>query len=209
MKFLKTNKENEIKEDKRINQQEGEYSTNFRSILSFFLELIKIVIISLAIIIPIRAYVAQPFYVEGASMEPNFYDKEYLIVDEISYRFTAPARDEVVIFRPPNNYNQYYIKRIIGLPNETVEIKNNQIKITNAENPDGFILDESKYLANESFLPTEQYKVTLENDQYYVLGDNRRNSLDSRRFGPINFANIKGRVFLRAFPFDRFTFFTE
>lgn len=209
MKFFKTNKEDEILKDKKLNQQEGEYSTNFRSILNFFLELIKIVIISLAIIIPIRAYVAQPFYVEGASMEPNFYDKEYLIVNEIGYRFTKPERGDVVIFRPPNNYKVYYIKRIIGLPNETVEIKDNQIKIYNEGNPDGFVLDESQYLNKENFYSTEEVNIKLEDGQYFVLGDNRRNSLDSRRLGPINFANIKGQVFLRALPFSRFTIFTD
>lgn len=188
--------------------QEKAYTSQWKMVLNFFLELIKVVAISLAIIIPIRAYVAQPFYVEGASMEPNFYNKEYLIVDEISYRFSDPERGEVIIFRPPNNYSVYYIKRIIGLPGETVEIINNQIKIYNTENPEGFILDESKYLDEENFTTMEERKYpAISSDEYFVLGDNRQNSMDSRRFGMIKRSNIKGQVFLRALPFNRFTIF--
>ena len=191
-------------------KEEINYSSNYKGILNFFLELIKIVIISLAIIIPIRAYVAQPFYVEGASMEPNFYDKEYLIIDEISYRFTEPERGDVVIFHPPNNPKQYYIKRIIGLPNETVEIKDNNIIIYNKEHPDGFILDESQYLEGQSFNISKDTKFSpLGDNQYFVLGDNRSNSMDSRRLGPINRSSIKGQVLVRAFPFNRFTIFTN
>lgn len=194
--------------NKKEEDQEKVYTSQWKMVLSFFLELIKIVVISLAIIIPIRAYVAQPFYVEGASMEPNFYDKEYLIVDEISYRFGEPERGDVVIFRPPNNYSVYYIKRIIGLPGETVEIINNQLKIYNTEYPEGFFLDESKYLDEETFNTAEEKKYqTLTNDEYFVLGDNRQNSMDSRRFGVIKRSNIKGQVFLRALPFNRFTIF--
>lgn len=188
--------------------QEKSYFSQWKAIFSFILELIKIVIISLAIIIPIRAYVAQPFYVEGASMEPNFYDNEYLIVNEFSYHFSDPRRGEVVIFRPPNNYKVYYIKRIIGLPGETVEIKGNQIIIYNSENPAGFILDESKYLAAKTYnLVDDKIYSPLASDEYFVLGDNRPNSLDSRKIGPIQRQQIRGQVFLRAFPFNRFTIF--
>lgn len=198
---------NNLFQNQESNQEKG-YFSQWKAIFSFILELIKIVIISLAIIIPIRAYVAQPFYVEGASMEPNFYDNEYLIVNEFSYHFSDPQRGEVIIFRPPNNYKVYYIKRIIGLPGETVEIKNNQIIIYNSENPDGFILDESKYLAAKTYnLVDDKIYSPLASDEYFILGDNRSNSLDSRKIGPIQRSQIKGQVFLRAFPFNRFTIF--
>jgi len=191
---------------KEKNISEQKYTNQWKVIFSFVLELIKIIIISLAIIIPIRAYVAQPFYVEGASMEPTFYDKEYLIIDELSYRFNDPQRLDIVIFRPQNNYKVYYIKRIIGLPGETIELKNNQIIIYNVDNPQGFILDESVYLAGFDF-STDNQKTTLGPDEYFVMGDNRNNSLDSRRIGPIKINQLKGKVLLRAYPFNRITIF--
>ena len=97
----------------------------------FVLEVAKIIIISLAIIIPIRYYLIQPFYVKGASMEPTFHDYEYLIIDEISYRFKNPSRGDIIVLKDPRNKSQFFIKRIIGLPGETVNIKNGTITITN------------------------------------------------------------------------------
>jgi signal peptidase I len=82
-------------------------------------EFLKIVIVSLLIILPIRYFIIQPFYVKGASMEPNFHDREYLIIDEISYRFNEPQRGQVIVFRYPNNPQEYFIKRVIGLPGDT------------------------------------------------------------------------------------------
>ena len=97
--------------------------------LMFVWETIKVVVVSLAIILPIRYYLVQPFFVKGASMEANFEDGDYLLVDEISYRFSEPARGDVIIFRYPEDRSQFFIKRIIGLPGETVEIKSNKVTI--------------------------------------------------------------------------------
>ncbi|MFW0862133.1 MAG: signal peptidase I [Candidatus Komeilibacteria bacterium] len=176
------------------------------SFKDFVFEMIKVLVVSLIIIVPIRAYVVQPFYVDGASMEPNFHDGEYLIVDEISYRFKDPQRGDIVIFHPPDNPKVYYIKRIIGMPNEVVDIKNGEIKIYENDSPDPLIVDESKYLTKDYYLrPSEKYHVKLGEGEYYLMGDNRPNSLDSRRLGPISELHIKGKVALRAFPFDKFT----
>ena len=183
-----------------LNEQKTE------SLKDFIFEMIKVLIVSLIIIVPIRAYVVQPFYVDGASMEPNFYDGEYLIVDEISYRFKEPNRGDIVIFHPPDNPKVYYIKRIIGLPNEVVDIKNGEIRVYEQDSVDPLIIDESKYLSEDQQLrPSEKYHVKLADTEYYLMGDNRRSSLDSRRLGPINESHIKGKVALRAFPFDKFT----
>lgn len=172
------------------------------------LEFIKVVIISLLIILPIRYFIIQPFYVKGASMEPTFHDREYLIIDEISYRFSEPERGEVIVFRYPDNPQEYFIKRVIGLPEEKVEIINGEIFIYNRENPEGFKLDESLYLAdNIKTYNTNDNLTELDANKYFVLGDNRYASKDSRTFGALNKSFITGRVLLRGWPFNRFTLF--
>lgn len=168
-------------------------------------EFAKIVVISLAIIIPVRVFVVQPFIVEGASMSPNFEDGQYLIIDEISYRFNSPQRGDVIIFHPPTDHKTYYIKRVMGLPGETVELRESHIYIYNQEHPEGFRLNEVNYLAKSRI--TQEGKTSLQSNEYYVMGDNRDNSLDSRRFGPINNNDIKGKVLIRAFPFSEFNIF--
>jgi signal peptidase I len=171
-------------------------------------EFLKVVVISLLIILPIRYFIIQPFYVKGASMEPTFHDHEYLIIDEISYRFNRPERGEVVVFRYPQNPQEYFIKRIIALPKEKVELIDGDIFIYNNDNPDGFKLDESLYLAeNVKTYNTEDENIILGEDEYFVLGDNRYASKDSRTFGPLNKSFITGRVLLRGWPFSRFTVF--
>src|SRR3989338_6830577 len=104
-----------------------------RETSAFVWETVKVIIISLAIIIPIRYYLVQPFFVKGASMENNLHDGDYLLIDEISYRFNKPERGDIIVFRYPENHSQFFIKRIIGLPDETVEIKGNKIIIYNNE----------------------------------------------------------------------------
>jgi len=173
--------------------------------LRFFLELIQVVAISLAIIIPVRYFLIQPFYVKGASMEPNFFDHEYLIIDEISYRFHEPQRGDIMVFHYPNDPKNYFIKRLIGLPGETVEISGGQVKIYNDKYPNGIVLDESVYL--DDVYTTQTVTQTLGPDQYFVLGDNRAQSLDSRYFGAINKNVIVGRVWLRGWPLDRWKVF--
>lgn len=168
-----------------------------RNIVSFFLELIKIVAISLAIIIPIRYYLIQPFIVRGSSMEPNFFDGEYLIVDEISYRFEGPERGDVVVFKYPKDNTQYYIKRVIGLPQETVEIFQGKIIIYNNKYPEGNEMSES-YLINIE-TPGDM-KISIPGGNYFVLGDNRRASSDSRIWGLLPQNNIVGKVWVRGLP---------
>lgn len=178
-----------------------------KALLGFFFELVQVMAISLAIIIPVRYFLIQPFYVKGASMEPNFYDHEYLIIDEISYRFHEPTRGDIVVFRYPNDPKQFFIKRVIGLPGETVEIAGGQVKIFNGKHPNGIVLDETGYL-DQDFTSTTR-TVTLKQQEYFVLGDNRVASLDSRYFGPVKRSFIVGRVWLRGWPFDRWKVFED
>jgi signal peptidase I len=167
-------------------------------IFDFFKEIFQTVILALLIVLPIRLFIFQPFIVKGQSMEPNFEDGDYLIIDEITYRFREPKRGEVVVFKNPMNEHQRFIKRIIGLPGETVEISDGKIFISNGEKK---VLQEP-YL-NFSFTAGD-IRITLGKDEYFVLGDNRQFSLDSRRFGPIKKKEIVGRVLLRLWPIYSF-----
>jgi signal peptidase I len=171
------------------------------AVASFLLEVVQIVLISSAIIIPIRYFLIQPFYVKGASMEPNFYDHEYLIIDELSYRFRIPERGEIVVFRYPRDPSQFFIKRVVGLPGETIEITDGNVIIYNTEYPNGLIIEED-YLGDEQ--TSGKYRETLGADEYYVLGDNRDSSLDSRSFGALMSDNVIGRVWVRGLPLSRF-----
>lgn len=161
-------------------------------------DLIKIVLVSLAIVIPIRYFLFQPFFVKGESMEPNFDNNQYLIVNEINYRFEYPKRGDVIVFRYPRDTREFFIKRIIGLPGEKVEIKDGQITIYNQKNPKGFTIDE--YYLPKTIFTSGNLSIQLKNDEYFVMGDNREHSYDSRRFGPVKKNLIIGRVWLRAWP---------
>lgn len=173
---------------------------------SFFWELVKVFLIAVVIIVPIRYFLVQPFFVRGASMEPNFEDGEYLVVDELSYRMRLPQRGEVIVFRYPIDPSQYFIKRIIGLPGETVRVSNGQVIIQNAVHPAGVILDESAYLGRNTRTGGE-VTVTLGAKEYFVLGDNRAASSDSRVWGSLPRADMIGRAWIRAYPLDRLALF--
>lgn len=163
-------------------------------------ETIKVIVVSLAIILPIRYFLIQPFYVEGASMEPNFEPREYLIIDEISYRFHAPSRGDVVVFRYPRDPRQFYIKRLIGLPGERIKIVDGKVYLNDKE------LSEP-YLSLMNLLQDSKQEITLGPSEYFVMGDNRMNSLDSRFFGAVDRRFLIGRVWLRGWPMSRMSVF--
>ena len=164
--------------------------------LGFAGDILKITLISLLIILPIRFYVAQPFFVRGASMEPSFQDGDYLVIDEISYRFSDPKRGDVVVFRTPNGSAQFLIKRIVGLPGEVVVIRGGTLTINEQELIEGY-LDEPT---------TGDVNVVLGEEEFFVLGDNRDSSFDSRQWGTLPRDNIVGRAWLRAWPIEQFDF---
>ena len=170
-----------------------------KNIIQFFGELTKIIVVSLIIVIPIRFFVIQPFFVKGSSMEPSLSDREYLLVDEISYRFGEPERGDVVVFRYPRDPKQFYIKRVIALPGERVTVENSVVTVFNTENPNGFVLNEGEYLPTDEFTSGDS-DVTLAPDNFFVMGDNRDASFDSRRWGALPDEFIIGRALLRIFP---------
>lgn len=174
----------------------------------FFWEIVKVVILAVVIIVPVRYFVVQPFFVRGASMETNFFDGEYLVIDELSYRWREPRRGEVIVFRFPNNHAQFFIKRVIGLPGDTVRIENGQVVIVNPTYAQGVVLDESSYLPS-GVRTGGQQTVQLGADEYFVLGDNRAASSDSRQWGTLELNEIVGRTLVRAWPLTRVGWFSE
>jgi signal peptidase I len=164
-------------------------------------EVAEVVIIAVATVFFIRTFVVQPFLVSGASMEPNFSGGDYLLIDEISYRFREPQRGEVVVFKYPNDPATFYIKRIIGLPGEKLTIKNGEVFVLNSDFPQGAKVKED-YL-RPGIKTSGNVNVTLADNQYFVLGDNRNYSFDSRSWGPLVKDNIVGLVRLRLFPITK------
>ncbi len=166
-------------------------------------DIIRFAFITLIIVIPVRAYVAQPFIVSGESMDPTYKNGEYLVIDEMSYNFNDPERGEIIVFRYPEDPSKFFIKRIIGLPGETVEISYSDITITDA--------DGEKQTLSESYLDEEfnynTLEVTLTDNEYFVMGDNRPSSLDSRMWGPLPESFIKGRVMARLLPLSKISLF--
>ena len=174
--------------------------TNWES----FWELVRFAIFAIVIVVPIRIFIAQPFIVSGSSMVPTFQDGQYLVVDELSYFLNAPKRDDVVIFRNPNNTKIFFIKRIIGLPGETIDVNStlNKVTITNNEHPNGFELDQS-FIINTGGIDGH---MVLGENEYFVMGDNRPASSDSRYWGVVPKNLMIGRAMLRLLPINKIDF---
>ncbi len=164
---------------------------------------ITLILLVLLVVVPIRIFIAQPFIVDGESMYPTFQNGNYLIVDELTYHFEKPQRGDIIVFRYPGNPSIFYIKRIIGLPGETVTIKNGTITITE-QNGATRILNEPFISAKDT---SYNMSTTLSMSQYFMMGDNRPRSSDSRVWGPLPARNIIGRVFLRLAPFNEISVF--
>lgn len=171
------------------------------------LEFIKVAVLAGVTIAFVRYFLFKPFYVKGASMEPTFLDREYLIIDELSYRMHEPHRGDVIVFHYPNNPKEYFLKRIIGLPGERIKIAEGQVVIYNNEHPEGFLLNES-YLPKDLQTDSDPTPRAIGQGQYFVMGDNRPNSFDSRRFGTVDESLIVGRTWLRGWPLSRMSVFS-
>jgi signal peptidase I len=206
--------ENDSNKGKVFNSEEESHI----GVGSFLLEIIKVFILAVVIITPIRVFLFQPFFVQGASMEPNFENGEYLIINELGYKktdvgigsshffsvdsFKELKRGDIVVFHYPKDPRQYFIKRVIGLPGETVKISEGKVYISNKENLGGFPLDESGYLSDKVSTAGDLTQK-LSDAEYFVMGDNRSYSYDSRSWGPVSKEFIVGKVLVRAWPFNR------
>jgi signal peptidase I len=178
-----------------------------------FWELVRFAFVAAIIVIPIRIFIVEPFVVDGSSMFPTFQNGNYLIADKISYIVNKPNREDVVIFFFPGdklndpsrnfvarffNPGKSFIKRVIGLPNETLDIRDGVVTITNTEHPEGFTLNEP-YVKNISH---ETMHIVLKSDEYFVMGDNRTGSSDSRIWGPVKNNFFEGKALLRLLPIN-------
>ncbi len=166
-------------------------------------DLFTLALLIVVIVVPLRVFVISPFVVDGESMHPTFENLDYLIVDEITYDFSSPERGDVIVFRYPNDPSIFYIKRIIGLPGETVSINHGEVSVADAAGTT--ITLPEPYVVNEDATYTKN--VTLNSGEYFVMGDNRPNSSDSRVWGPLPSKDIIGRVALRLLPTSGAGFF--
>lgn len=202
------NHQNTEKEEKIENESKS----------SLFLEILKTILTVAFIFVVVRYFVIQPFLVVGSSMEPNFHDGEYLFVNELVYSLSKPGRGDVIVFKHPEpacNAHiskgflnrifiqgpcKNYIKRVIGLPGETITVFGGKVTIANSQNPGGFELDEEYIPANIKLFGNQI--VTLDNNEYYVLGDNRQpnGSSDSREWGSLPSNYITGKAWLSVIP---------
>ncbi len=180
-------------------------SQEIKSKENFLKEVVKFTLIAVAIVIPIRMYVAQPFIVSGASMDPTFISGQYLIVDQLAYHFKDPQREDVIIFKYPRNPQIFFIKRIIGLPGETITLKGGRVTVVNKEHPQGIEVDDSHVAPARK--GQDDFTTTLGDTEYFVMGDNRRESSDSRIWGPLERQYIVGRPLLSLLPISRISVF--
>jgi signal peptidase I len=172
-----------------------------RGIAALF-DFLQGIVVFLAILVMVYLFLLSPQEINGQSMDPTFHNGEYILTNKVEYKIKDPARGDVVIFKSPRNKEVDYIKRVIGLPGERIKLVNSTYYLNDKP------LDESAYLAETvktypgSFL-TENVEYTIPAGKYFVSGDNRTHSSDSREFGPIPKEDFIGKALLRYFPFDR------
>jgi signal peptidase I len=173
---------------------------------AFLKDTIFLLLVAAAIAVPIKHYLVHPFLVKGSSMEPNFKDREYLVINEMSYRLGDPKRGDVIVFKYPKDPKEYYIKRIIALPGERLELSEGRITIFNSENTSGLELKED-YILEGQFTKGD-ISAELGADEYFVMGDNRLGSSDSRSWGKLPRSLIVGKTWIRLLPLNRLTIFS-
>ena len=172
-----------------------------KSFLYALREIIEIVLVAVLVVFGVRSFLVQPFLVSGASMEPNFHGGDYILINELSYRFREPERGEVVVFRYPGDERTFFVKRIIGLPGERVVVTDGELYIYKEGDPEG-------QLIREDYLPRDlqtigEKDMTLGDGEYFVMGDNRDASFDSRQWGALERSEMIGSVWVRLWPLNK------
>ena len=174
----------------------------FRKLFTFFFDILESIVVALAIFVVVYLFLYQPHQVKGRSMFPNFEDGEYILTNKYEYRFSDPHRGDVIVFKSPQNPDIDYIKRIIGMPGEHIKLVNNRYFINSNEVLEPYIKSQV-YTYNGSFLK-EGVEIIIPANHYFVSGDNRPQSSDSREWGTIDRSSIIGRSQLRYWPINRF-----
>lgn len=183
----------------QYNYQEGQSENGFKSHL---IDFIQTLVVFLAIGTAIYMFVAKPHRVSGNSMFPNFKDGDFIITEQISYKFSEPQKGDIVVFKNPREETKDFIKRIIGKPKDTVKLENGRFYV-NGKLLNESYLDPNLTTPGGSFLP-EGEEITVPEKTFFAVGDNRHNSTDSREIGPIPETELKGRVVLRYWPLNTF-----
>lgn len=194
-----------LEEDKDENSPVGdERPITVGSVVLGFFEFLKTVIIIVILAAVIRLFIIQPFIVDGQSMEPNFQNNDYLITEKVTFKLHEPARGEVIILRPPDNPSVNYLKRVIGIPGDTIDIKNSDVYVNGQKLSEPYIDGQKTVTVNG-----EELKTALKENEFFVMGDNRNHSRDSRELGPIPSQNIVSHVWIRLYPFNQIKVFTD
>ncbi|KKU14682.1 signal peptidase I [Candidatus Wolfebacteria bacterium RIFCSPLOWO2_01_FULL_45_19] len=167
----------------------------FKQFLISAWEIVEVLVVAIVAVWLIRSFLIQPFLISGASMEPNFSDGHYLLVDQVTYKFREPQRGEIAVFRSPADSSIFFIKRLIGLPGESIVVKGGSVFINGEQLKEGYIASDLKTFGDQN--------LTLEENEYFVLGDNRAFSFDSRNWGPLGRERVIGVVRLRLWPLNQ------
>ncbi len=170
-----------------------------KNLFGVFWDFIEAIVFALAIFVVVYLFLFQPNQVKGSSMYPTFKDGQFIFTDKVSYRFGQPGRGDVVVFRSPKNQDVDFIKRIIALPGETVKLVNGKVYVNGQPLNESGYLDSSVFTGSESYL-TEGQEIRVPDHMYFVMGDNREHSSDSRDFGPVKPEEFVGKVFFRYWP---------
>ena len=190
-----------------------------RGVLFHLFDIVLNIVIIVAIVAVIRTFVVSPFQIEGNSMVDTLENKEYIVINKFRYIFSAPERGDIVVFRPPTDPDKYYVKRVIGLPEDTIVIRNGYVYLRDKKRGDSKLSEPYLNAANNGSTfrfpvnsgdPGEEVFV-VPSDQYFLLGDNRQGSSDSRSFGRsgpnatafVPQENIKGSVWFVALPITK------
>jgi signal peptidase I len=170
--------------------------------VNFFFDFLETIVVALSIFVVVYLFLVQPHEVKGSSMEPNFHNNEYILTDKISYRFSLPKRGDVIIFKAPSNPDVDYIKRVIGTPGDRVKVEGGSVYVNDRKLEEPYLRDATTLFPGSKL--TEGMDITVDQNYYFVLGDNRPHSSDSREFGPISKTSIVGKAFFRYWPVSEF-----
>lgn len=170
----------------------------FRKLTSFIFEIAQTVVFAISIFLFIYLLILQPHKIKGSSMEPTFHDGEYLLTDKVSYRFGTPKIGDVVVFKAPPTFEDEFIKRIIGVPGDHVKVENNKVYVNQMPIDEAYLAPGTQIFAGR--VTAEGQDLIVPEGEYFVLGDNREHSLDSRNIGFIPKDKITGRAWVVYWP---------